>query len=103
MSPPTAILGLASSVPYVPPHNSAILEGKVDTDMNGKTKLLPKLPANGMFSILPDPRVSSIKRHDSHYFKDLDEDAEYDIVLVGDGFSGLRTAYMMERQDLKIV
>lgn len=104
MSPPTAI---AESIwtPAVLPHKDAIPAGKVDNVMNGETKTVAEMAGKWehfQFSHIRESQVS--RAMTSRYFKDLDEYAESDIVIIGAGSCGLSTAYMLgkDRPDLKI-
>ena len=105
MSPPTAILEPVSSVPSVLPHKSAIPAAKADNIMNGETKTVTETAGKWehfQFSPIRESQVSRAMTR--RYFKDLDEYAESDIVIVGAGSCGLSTAYMLgkKRPDLKI-
>lgn len=105
MSPPAANLEPTTSVPTVLPHKSAIPAGKVDNVMNGNTKTVAEMAGkweNFHFSHIRESQVSRAMTR--RYFKDLDEYAESDIVIIGAGSCGLSTAYMLgkKRPDLKI-
>lgn len=104
MSPPSAIAE-SSSIPAVLPHKSAIPAGKVDNVVNGETKTVAEMAGkweNFQFSHIRESQVS--RAMTSRYFKDLDEYAESDVVIIGAGSCGLSTAYMLgkHRPDLKI-
>ncbi len=104
MSPPTATVE-SIWTPAVLPHKGAIPAGTVDNVMNRETKTIAEMAGkweNFRFSHIRESQVS--RAMTSRYFKDLDEYAESDIVIVGAGSCGLSTAYMLgkHRPDLKI-
>ena len=73
--------------------------------LNGKTRTLDEMAGqweNFQFSHIRESQVS--RAMTSRYFKDLDNYAESDIVIVGAGSCGLSAAYMLgkARPDLKI-
>ena len=92
-------------MPAVLPHKSVIPAGKVDNVMNGETKTVAEIAGkweNFQFSHIRESQVS--RAMTSRYFKDLDEYAESDVVIIGAGSCGLSTAYMLgkNRPDMKI-
>jgi cysteine-dependent adenosine diphosphate thiazole synthase len=89
----------------VPPHKTTARAVKVDTIVNDETKAVAELAGKWdkfHFSRIRESQVSRAMTR--RYFKDLDEYAESDIVIVGAGSCGLSTAYMLgtKRPDLKI-
>jgi cysteine-dependent adenosine diphosphate thiazole synthase len=105
MPPPAAVLEPTTSVPSMLPHKSAIPAGKVDSVINGETKTVAEMAGKWdsfQFSHIRESQVSRAMTR--RYFKDLDEYAESDIVIIGAGSCGLSTAYLLgrKRPDLKI-
>ena len=105
MSPPAAVLEPTTSMASVLPHKTAIPAGNTDGVMNGETKTIAEMAGkweNFRFSPIRESQVSRAMTR--RYFKDLDEYAESDIVIIGAGSCGLSTAYVLgkKRPDLKI-
>jgi cysteine-dependent adenosine diphosphate thiazole synthase len=105
MPPPAATLEPTTSVPSMLPHKSAIPAGNADSVMNGETKTVAEMAGKWdsfQFSHIRESQVSRAMTR--RYFKDLDEYAESDIVIIGAGSCGLSTAYLLgkKRPDLKI-
>jgi len=103
-SPPSAIAEAPASIVETLPHKTSIPTGPVKA-VNGSTKTVEEMLGRWSdfhFSPIRESQVSRAMTR--RYFKDLDEYAESDIVIVGAGSCGLSTAYMLakERPDLKI-
>ena len=104
MSPPAAIAD------YTPTNGLDSVHVKtkpvaVTSNLNGETKSLDAIAKNWDAFTFNTIRESQVSRAMTRrYFKDLDEYAESDIVIVGAGSCGLSAAYMLgkARPDLKI-
>ena len=104
MTPPAAIADYTSANGV----DSVHIKTKpvaVASNMNGETKPLTAVAEDWEAFTFNPIRESQVSRAMTRrYFKDLDEYAESDIVIVGAGSCGLSAAYMLgkARPDLKI-
>ena len=103
MSPPSAIADYTTANGF-----DGIIKTKpvaVASNLNGEAKNLDAIAENWDAFTFNTIRESQVSRAMTRrYFKDLDEYAESDIVIVGAGSCGLSAAYMLgkARPDLKI-
>ena len=104
MSPPAAIadFGPQNGVDGIHIKTKPVT---VANDLNGEAASLAEVTENWDTFAFKPIRESQVSRAMTRrYFKDLDEYAESDIVIVGAGSCGLSAAYMLgkARPDLKI-
>lgn len=104
MSPPSAVETISElNMPYDLHVKSMPIH--VTDQRNGEVDSLEKLASNWEAFSFNSIRESQVSRAmTSRYFKDLNDYAESDIVIVGAGSCGLSAAYMLAkaRPDLKI-
>ncbi|KAL8745375.1 MAG: hypothetical protein Q9190_002476 [Brigantiaea leucoxantha] len=101
MAPPAALFQESPTLPSI--RTTETFAGEVHA--NGKTTNVDEIVGHWDDFKFQPIRESQVSRAmTSRYFKDLDEYAESDIVIVGAGSCGLSTAYMLgnARPDLKI-
>ena len=101
MAPPAALFQESPTLPSI--CTTKTFAGEVHA--NGKTTNVDEIVGHWDDFKFQPIRESQVSRAMTRrYFKDLDEYAESDIVIVGAGSCGLSTAYMLgnARPDLKI-